>query len=175
MRKVSRQHRDFWIGTLQRSGSNEFGLVVYDPLAHAATGDNYVVLFKVSESATGDFRKEVVRDFIGSVAGYSDKEIESAVDAYCCYAGIDIAEEHRRRESDRQAVIYAHQRFLKSRGLTLAGTRHSSGRTHRVTNCYNCMSHLDNAIDVECEACGWIVCACGACGCGYHDGPPGLG
>lgn len=169
MRKVSRQHRDFWVGTLQRSGSTELDLVVYDPLAHAATGDNYVVLFKVTESATGDFRKEVVRGFIGPVDKYSDKEIESAVDAYCRHAGIDIAEEHRRREAERQAVIYAHQRFLKARGLPQTETRRASGRTHRVTHCYSCKSHLDNAIDVECEACGWIVCGCGACGCGYKE------
>jgi hypothetical protein len=26
---------------------------------------------------------------------------------------------------------------------------------------------LDNAVDVECVACDWIICVCGACGCGF--------
>jgi hypothetical protein len=38
---------------------------------------------------------------------------------------------------------------------------------YRVTYCYICGSKLDNALDKECGRCGWIVCSCGACGCGY--------
>ena len=43
----------------------------------------------------------------------------------------------------------------------------ATGRRHRVTKCWDCKEHLDNAIDLECVACGWILCQCGACGCGY--------
>jgi hypothetical protein len=92
------------------------------------------------------------------------------VDAYCHFAQIDIEAEWRRMEAERQAVVDAHQRFLACRGLPLASTRRSSGRLRRVTHCYNCKSNLDNAVDVECEACGWIICSCGACGCGYTYG-----
>ena len=65
-----------------------------------------------------------------------------------------------------QSIAAAHEAFLRSRGLVNQGTRLGLGR-RRVTHCYNCKRHLDNAFDVACAACGWIICACGACGCGY--------
>ncbi len=39
----------------------------------------------------------------------------------------------------------------------------------RVAHCFRCGGELDNSIDKECEACGWIVCNCGACGCQYEN------
>lgn len=77
--------------------------------------------------------------------------------------------ECRRREAERQAIIESHRRFLEHRNLSPQNVQLPSGRSHRVTHCYNCKHHLDNAVDVECAACGWIVCRCGACGCGYQD------
>lgn len=75
--------------------------------------------------------------------------------------------EQEARDRRRKAVISAHAGFLKARGLDNKGTRQIT-REHRVTHCYACKEHLDNAIDVECAACGWIICGtCGACGCGY--------
>jgi hypothetical protein len=167
MRKVQRRHRDFWVGTLKRHNSAELGLVVYDPLARAATGNEYVVLFEVAESVAGDFRKEVVRELIGSVDGISNGAIESAVDAYCGFARIDPEAEWRCAKAAQHAIVDAHRRFLAGRGLPPARTRSPSGHRHRVTHCYSCKCPLDNAIDVEGEGCSWIVCRCGACGCGY--------
>jgi hypothetical protein len=74
--------------------------------------------------------------------------------------------ERRPREAERQAIaeqqaiIDAYQRDSRPQFVRLP-----SGRIHRITRCYNCTRHLDNAVDVECPACGWIVCpCCGACG-----------
>jgi hypothetical protein len=37
----------------------------------------------------------------------------------------------------------------------------------RFTHCYDCKRDL-NSIDFSvCSECGWIMCICGACGCGY--------
>src|SRR4051794_31068402 len=115
MKKVLRQHREFWVGTLKRCNSTEVGLVVYDPLAWEATGSDYVVLFEVAESVSGDFRKEVVRQLVGSVDGYSPSEIESAVDAYCRFAGIDVEAEWQCRRQEQQTIVDAHRRFLVGR------------------------------------------------------------
>jgi len=61
-----------------------------------------------------------------------------------------------------------HRNRLEQLGMEYRGTQKVTGeRLRRVTHCYNCESHLDNSIDVECKACGWILCTCGACGCGY--------
>lgn len=35
------------------------------------------------------------------------------------------------------------------------------------THCYACKDELDSSIDLQCTACRWILCDCGACGCGY--------
>jgi hypothetical protein len=69
-------------------------------------------------------------------------------------------------ERERRSIVTAHEAFLRGRGLPNQGTRLGLGH-RRVTHCYSCERRLDNAVDVECSACGWIVCHCGACGCGY--------
>ncbi len=37
----------------------------------------------------------------------------------------------------------------------------------RQTHCYHCQNDLDGRSFLECSKCEWIVCSCGACGCGY--------
>lgn len=60
-----------------------------------------------------------------------------------------------------------HSKFLLERGLRDNGIRPAtSNRYRRVTHCWSCQEHLDNSVDVECATCGWIICNCGACGCG---------
>lgn len=62
-----------------------------------------------------------------------------------------------------------HRQFLESRGIKYQGIRPATKvKFRRVTHCYACKSHLDNSIDTECVACSWILCNCGACGCGWQ-------
>ncbi len=73
-------------------------------------------------------------------------------------------------EKTRNALITDHRDFIKYLGKPYNGIRFpQKQRSRRTTHCYNCKSQLDNAVDVECIACGWIVCWCGACGCGFHS------
>jgi hypothetical protein len=67
-----------------------------------------------------------------------------------------------------ETLIAFHRESLENRGLAYRGVKTAvdSGR-RRITHCYNCQAHLDNATDVECNVCNWIICCCGACGCGY--------
>ncbi len=69
-------------------------------------------------------------------------------------AGQELAERHM------DLVIKSGKPY---RGLS----RPTGGWRRRVTHCYTCHAHLDNSSDVECVSCGWILCHCGACGCGY--------
>jgi hypothetical protein len=71
-------------------------------------------------------------------------------------------------ERERRSIVAAHEAFLDRRGLPIRGTRLGLGQ-RRITHCYNCKNHLDNAVDVECDGRGWIICRCGACGCGYSS------
>ena len=66
------------------------------------------------------------------------------------------------------ALIY-HRERIEARGRTYQGVRAAGlhGR-RRTPNCYRCKQELDNAYNVECVECGWILCQCTACGCEYH-------
>ena len=62
-----------------------------------------------------------------------------------------------------------HREFLRSKNIENAEDFEirRSQESHRKTHCYNCKTSLDNYIDYECTSCGWIICSCGACGCGF--------
>jgi len=72
-------------------------------------------------------------------------------------------------EQKQLQAIENHKNFLSGKGLPYRGVAQRSGsRTHRLTHCYACKDSLDNEIQSECAACKWIICECGACGCGYE-------
>jgi len=59
--------------------------------------------------------------------------------------------------------------FLQMLGKKFAGTRkRDMSLPLRSTHCYSCKSGIDSSTDLECVRCGWILCSCGACGCGYE-------
>jgi hypothetical protein len=71
------------------------------------------------------------------------------------------------RESIRQGLIENHKKWMENKGKQYLGVRAITS-FRRTSHCYSCKAGVDNAYDVECAACGWIICSnCGACGCGY--------
>lgn len=77
------------------------------------------------------------------------------------------AEVGRRTRALRETLPERHRQFIEGRRVEYKGLRPIT-RTHRVSHCYNCNATVDNAVDLECITCGWIVCTeCAACGCGY--------
>ncbi len=103
------------------------------------------------------------------------------------YAKInEIAREEERQRSEKLAAMREearlrkeyiatlslserHKLFLEKHGIVYRGVRERTQRflVRRITHCYSCKLDLDNAVDLECVACGWILCTCGACGCGF--------
>jgi hypothetical protein len=69
------------------------------------------------------------------------------------------------------ALEERHKAILSSYGLEWKGVSpaapESIRRTRRITKCWLCKGQLDSAVDLNCNACGWLLCHCGACGCGY--------
>jgi len=79
-----------------------------------------------------------------------------------------LAEAESRRK--RQELEKKHRAFLESLNINYSGVSFvTEGKHPRVTHCWNCKNPLDNSIDLECKSCGWILCSCGACGCGYKQ------
>lgn len=59
-----------------------------------------------------------------------------------------------------------HREFLRDGGMPYLGTQPTT-KSFRITHCYSCKTDLNSELYKECRACGWIICSCGACGCGY--------
>lgn len=78
-----------------------------------------------------------------------------------------IAEKPYSFEAKRSEVTAEHQKFLAMRDLPFRGESIDSDKPRRQTHCYECKQELDSFLDVECNVCRWIVCSCGACGCGF--------
>jgi hypothetical protein len=62
-----------------------------------------------------------------------------------------------------------HKSYLTSIGIKADGelTKKSAQHRHRQSHCWACHHPVDNMYQLECSFCGWIICTCGACGCGY--------
>ena len=76
-------------------------------------------------------------------------------------------------EARRRAEVWLqerHKQRLSRLGIAYHGVRQASGNSSptRVTHCYVCRKPLNSSVDIECVSCGWIICQCSACGCGYH-------
>ena len=52
----------------------------------------------------------------------------------------------RRQEAERNLILEAHRKFLESQGLPPQSIRSPTDRPHRITHCYACKHHLDNAV-----------------------------
>ena len=101
-----------------------------------------------------------------------DDWLASELSYYASRNQREAAEERARLERERIAAMTPaerHKERLEKLGKEYLGVRPAAPNPlrHRTTHCYACKESLDNSIDIECAACGWILCDCGACGCGY--------
>lgn len=62
-----------------------------------------------------------------------------------------------------------HQNYLTRLGQPASQLKSSETSRARSTKCHRCGTAIDNELYLECAACRWIVCDCGACGCGYDE------
>ncbi len=103
-----------------------------------------------------------LNNVVGYYASRRSRELEQEIERN--------ARDLERIEQQRVANLTPEQRHkerLEQLGIKYLGIRPAIRTTfHRVTHCYSCTQPLDNSVDSECIACGWILCTCGACGCG---------
>ena len=72
----------------------------------------------------------------------------------------------------KDLMVAKHGEFLKIKGISLEEIdlirlNRVYEELKRQPHCYECSEKLDNEYDLECSRCGWIICHCGACGCGH--------
>jgi hypothetical protein len=68
---------------------------------------------------------------------------------------------------DSLSLEERHRAILRACGKCSMGIRNNATHRPRVAHCWFCKAYLNNAVNYECVACNWILCACGACGCGF--------
>lgn len=82
-----------------------------------------------------------------------------------------LSQEEAEREAIRLSLMTPEQRHkerLDQMGLLYSGVRAlRAGRRQRNAHCYACKEPLNSLAEFECDQCRWILCDCGACGCGY--------
>ena len=81
--------------------------------------------------------------------------------------------EQEARQKRAEQVKDNHKEFLKEKGISYEGVDKNPGKKIRITHCWRCKRHLDSRGFFICKTCGWIICDCGACGCGYDGGRRG--
>ena len=172
-----------WVGAHKDSGS----LWVFDPeMAHA--DDSMVFAFWVTPGRMGEYSKAGLRL---SLATYRGARRQQAIDLYLNWkakSGATFLEEERIRlpqrlkeaarrredaarqlEQDREEAKAKHRAYLDEHGKPYSGVSEGVSRPLRSTHCYSCKSPLDSTLHIECNTCRWMICYCGACGCGYSN------
>jgi|TARA_B110000503_G_C7119083_1_gene401634 hypothetical protein len=71
----------------------------------------------------------------------------------------------------KRSIGETHKIFLDKIGIEHSDVINISLKknTNRIrhTHCWSCKHPIDNTTYYECDICSWIICFCGACGCGY--------
>lgn len=72
-----------------------------------------------------------------------------------------------KKEVEAKIIIHRHKEFITMKNGVYKGIKINSS-ARRSTHCYNCKESISSETHLECNSCGWIICNCGACGCGYQ-------
>lgn len=163
----------WWAGKIVHTGA----IIVYDPSAQLNTNEN-LYIYSVNRKVMRQFDRDELRSIAKSIHG------QERIEAFAIYAEwkkdnfesflqtepLRVIEESRRIEAEEENLKENHRKKLIELGFDPDEftAKKVAPKRHRVTHCYNCKKGLDNKLFFECTACQWIICTCGACGCGYN-------
>lgn len=173
-----------WVGRHTTSGET----LVFDGSWQPQMPDK-ARLYCLERQAWVVFKADIVRSHLYRVRDAAI--IRSAVDAYANFERVERAREaetgaarsaaraHARTESEawladaelrhRERTLALHHAHLARFGITEREyEERPQNASPRVTHCWACKEPLDSRQDIEHIACGWLVCSCGACGCGRN-------
>jgi PP-loop superfamily ATP-utilizing enzyme len=161
-------HKNLWVGK-PKNGSKR--LYVFDEFMQHKDA-SMVNLFCAHSSSMKPYDRRHLRSIL---APYHDAKREVAISSYlkwhdkngADFLTIDRERHIRELEEKRNNVIEKHKEFVEKLGVKYHGTELINTGKGRKTRCYRCKRKLDSEIDIQCALCHWIICLCGACGCGY--------
>jgi hypothetical protein len=85
---------------------------------------------------------------------------------------LKLEREHAEIERVQGKALDNHRRLFEGLSMPYPGVRPIQSLRHLNQYCWNCKNKIDTRMVFECKACAWIVCQCGACGCGYPKSWP---
>ena len=162
--------RDYWVGEFF-----DGEIVIFAPEFQRAEEKEWVYLWSHSTGKVEPYLKHMARKAIRKPQDDSKAEeilqyfveqrriVNEKAEAERAQRAKEIAEREAQKARELEE---RHRAKVEGLGLPWRGLRKSKKRPLRVTHCWSCKGHLDNSVDVECNTCGWILCRCGACGCG---------
>lgn len=142
----------------------ELGLLLYDRADQAGTADGFPRVYRLTTSRSCEVPKELLNTASAEVSDQDFVKILNSYNEFKANNGMKVIAEGHYTPAQTEAK---HAMHLERMGMKNVGVRQSeSHRVHRTTHCWSCKESLDNHHDLECAGCGWIICECGACGCG---------
>jgi hypothetical protein len=156
-----------WVGN--REGSKM--VWVYDPdLEHVDQKMVYLFSTKTKKMKAYEkaFSRNVLQTMEGSQATDAIKQYLEWKEKFAKdFLDRDTNNYLSQLETRREETKRRHEEYLEKFGKENKGTSISK-REHRVTHCYNCTQPLESGLFLECNSCSWLICYCGACGCGFE-------
>ncbi len=166
-------------------GQGPLGLVVFDRSIQLEDGS--VLLYVVKEDHVRKFVAQELRQLLVKESSsecisearrkyrnwkkFFSSRLKAAAQAEAFSFEKERQEEEELLATRRKEAEESHRKRLERFNIEYTGVRKISYERWREANCWNCAAPLDNAIDIECVSCGWILCRCGACGCGRSVDP----
>lgn len=175
----------FWVGKRKDSAY----LWVHDSIMFH-DDPRMVYLFNTDSSVMKEYERDFARSLLATVRG-ADRDTAVAIyEKWYATNGEDflhkdeprrkkateernqrelIQEERRvaRAEARQREAIEKHKQYLTRHKIEYKGAVIVASKAHRATHCYACKDELDSQLHIQCQSCGWLICYCGACGCGY--------
>ena len=120
--------------------------------------------------------KHTIYDLNGRQAAFWEEHSTTVANVLFC------AEAFAKLPNANEAAIALIEKLLTTNynlaqeklGRSASPLRRSQVSRHRHTHCYKCKLPLESGVFLECGSCAWLVCSCGACGCGYGPNHPGF-
>jgi hypothetical protein len=94
-----------------------------------------------------------------------DTLVAPAIESYLIWHaknGADFLNEEKKYQRERRKGDELKQ---QTKSEIYAAKGNSNSYSHRSAQCHNCGKALNSSVQATCKTCGWIRCACGACGC----------
>lgn len=166
---------NYWVGV--REDTNAMWL--YDPsLQH--DDPTMIYAYCVNSGDMREYEKKQVKKMLSTVKTPTRQVVIEKYLAWYEKYGAGFIESDRKRRQDaikksqevtaerRARAIERHKIYLIEHGKEYSGVSQNINKKHRVTHCYSCAEGLDSSLHIECNSCNWLICYCGACGCGYE-------